>query len=171
MKVSLGFLPPFTTISTSPWNSLPVTETKSGTGSPPGSLLYTLNAFLKVQPSTISFEKLSLFVKRKFEVIVESRRISSLVVCNELEPRVMARLEMLARRREESGQGRGSWRLRSKAGQSSTLNELGGSFNVSGITPELQRKCRVELRLKLTSITWAGRLPDSWASPRWETSW
>ena len=62
---------------------------------------------MKVQPSTISFEKPSLFVKWKFEVIVESRRISSLVVCMELEPRVMKRLEMLARRREERGQGRG----------------------------------------------------------------
>ena len=61
-----------------------------------------------MQPSTINLEKPLLFVKWKFEVIVESRRISSLVVCKELEPRVMARLEMLARRREESGQGRGS---------------------------------------------------------------
>ena len=60
-----------------------------------------------MQPSTISFEKPFLFVKWKFEVIVESRRISSLVACMELEPRVMKRVEMLARKREESGQGRG----------------------------------------------------------------
>ena len=55
----------------------------------------------------MSFEKPFLFVKWKFEVIVESRRISSLVACRELEPRVMKRVEMLARRREDSGQGRG----------------------------------------------------------------
>ena len=96
---------------------------------------------MKVQPSTINFEKPSLFVKWKLEVIVESRRTSSLVVCRDLEPRVMARLEMLARRREESSQGRCWWRVRFKARQSSTLSDIGGiSSIVSGITPELERK-------------------------------
>ena len=78
-----------------------------------------------------------MFVKWKFEVIVESSRISSLVLCRELDPRVMKRLEILARRREERGQGRGVSRLRLKLGQSSTLKELGDSFIASGITPEL----------------------------------
>ena len=49
----------------------------------------------------------------------------------------MKRLEILARRREERGQGRGVSRLRLKLGQSSTLKELGDSFIASGITPEL----------------------------------
>ena len=57
----------------------------------------------------------------------------------ELEPRAMKRVEMLARRREESGQGRGWWRLRFNSGQFSTLSDVGGSFMVSGTTPELQR--------------------------------
>ena len=96
-----------------------------------------MKAFLKMQPSTINLEKPLLFVKWKFEVIVESSRISSLVVLSrELDPKVMKRLEILARRREERGQGRGVSRLRLKLG-SSTLKEHEDSFIASGITPEL----------------------------------
>ena len=91
-----------------------------------------------MQPSTNNLEKPLLFVKLKFEVIVESSRISLLVVLSrELNPRVMKRLEILARRREERGQGRGVSRLRLRLGQSSTLKEHEDSFIASGITPEL----------------------------------
>ena len=62
---------------------------------------------MKMQPSTINLEKPLLFVKWKLEVTVESSRIRSLVLCRELDPGVMKRLEMLARRREERVQGRG----------------------------------------------------------------
>ena len=91
-----------------------------------------------MQPSTNNLEKPLLFVKLKFEVIVESSRISLLVVLSrELKPRVMKRLEILARRREERGQGRGVSRLRLRLGQSFTLKEHEHSFIASGITPEL----------------------------------
>ena len=89
-----------------------------------------------MQPSTNNLEKPLLFVKLKFEVIVELSRISSLVVLSrEMDPRVMNWLEILARSREE--RGRGVSRLRLKLGQSSTLKELGDSFIAFGITPEL----------------------------------
>ena len=56
----------------------------------------------------------------------------------ELELRVMKRLEIFASRREERGQGRGSWRFSSSVGQSSTLREVGGIVIVNGVRPKLQ---------------------------------
>ena len=55
----------------------------------------------------------------------------------ELELRVMKRLEIFASRREERGQGRGSWRFSSSFGQSSTLREVGSIFIVTWVRPKL----------------------------------
>ena len=55
----------------------------------------------------------------------------------ELELRVIKRLEIFASRREERGQGRGSWRFSSSVGQSSTLREVGGLVIVTGVRPKL----------------------------------
>ena len=78
-----------------------------------------------------------MFVKRKSDTIVESRMMSSRVLCMELELRVMKRLEIFASRREERGQGRGSLRFSSSVGQSSTLREVGDIVIVTERRPKL----------------------------------